>query len=249
LRFLCQESESLRKRYKKKEEDMKAILLRTVLALVFVLIAGGLFENLQADSFDVPVDGSVTSTEVADLPANTLPGPGGKTLDIVGEPINPTIGTGLAKGNSYRVDISVFLNEAEFWLSFTGTQTLTYYVYVSTVEFGTYTEVYRDTQIVTGSGAGWYSTGPLCVALNAGYHYIIAVSWDGTLTYYFGVGDSQNTSFGAYTHGYASGTDPLPPSIESLVNDYAIYHQRLTTGNEPSSVKKDTWGSIKSLYW
>ena len=59
------------------------------------------------------------------------------------------------------------------------------------------------------------------------------MSWSGTITYYFGVGDSQETSFGAHTHGFASGLHPLPPSFSSKINDFAIYHQRLTTDTEP----------------
>jgi hypothetical protein len=115
------------------------------------------------------------------------------------------------------------------------------------VEFGTYTEVYRDTEVVSGMGAGWYSSGPLNVALDAGRYYIIAVSWDGYMVYYFDTGDSQTTSFGAYVHGYATGFNPLPPSFSSTVNDQAIYHQRLmTTAITP--VEGSTWGGIKALY-
>jgi hypothetical protein len=232
----------------RKEEDVKSILVPTVLAVFFVLFAAGFLESLQADGLNVVIDGSVATSEITDLPANSFPGPGGTIIDIVGAAANPTTRTGLAKGNSYRVDVGVFLKEAEFWLNFTDTQTLTYYVFVSPVEFGTYTEVYRSSHVVNGIGAGWYSTGPLCVALSAGYHYIIAVSWNGTLTYYYGVGGSQDTSFGAHTHGYATGTDPLPPSFESLVDDQAIYHQRLTTDGGPSLVEEDTWGSIKAVF-
>jgi hypothetical protein len=143
--------------------------------------------------------------------------------------------------------MEVTLNEAEFWLNFSNTQTLTFYVFEAPQEFGTYFEVYRDSQEVTGSGAGWYSSGPIWVDLLENYHYIIAVSWTGTTTYYFGSGDTQDISFGAYTHGYATGTDPLPETIESTVNDQAIYHQRLTT-DETVGVENATWGAVKALY-
>lgn len=170
----------------------------------------------------------------------------GSTIDIVGDTSSSSSGTGRAKGNSYQVDISVILEEMEFWLNFTSTQTLTFYVFVCPDEFGTYTEVYRESESVTGSGAGWYSSGSLSVPLDAGYHYIIAVSWDGTLTYYYGVGEIQPVSFGYHTHGYASGYDPLPASFESTNNDQAIYHQRLTTA--AVALQRSTWGSIKSSY-
>jgi hypothetical protein len=83
--------------------------------------------------------------------------------------------------------------------------------------------------------------------MTAGTYYIIAVSWSGTLTYYYNVGDTQATSFGAHVHGYATGTHPLPASFSSTVNDQAIYHQRLTT-DLATPVEPLTWGGIKAVY-
>jgi len=171
----------------------------------------------------------------------------GRTLDIVGDASNAATNSGVAKGNSYRVDVGVVLNLAEFWLNFSSTQTLTYYLFSCPTEFGVYTEVWRDSETVTGGGAAWYPSTPINIALSAGTHYIIAVSWNGTMTYYFGVGDEQPVSFGAYVHGYAVGTDPLPSSFTSTSNDQAIYHQRLTT-NETTPAGRSTWGEIKALY-
>jgi hypothetical protein len=168
-------------------------------------------------------------------------------IDVVGNASMSSTGTGMAKGNSYQVDIDVVLLEAEFWLSFTSTQTLTYYVYVCPQEFGTYTEVHRHSETVTGSGAAWYSSGSLFVPMEAGYHYIILISWNGNTTYYYGSGDSQPTSFGYHTHGYAPGYDPMPESFQSLSNDQAIYYQRLTT-SQGTPLSRHTWGAVKNLF-
>ena len=221
---------------------MKPTLLLTVFAFLFVVSAVGL-----ADPVEVMVDGSPVITESANLPATTEQGADGRTIDIVGDTSSSSSGDGLAKGNAYRLDVNVTLDEAEFWLNFSTTQVLIYYVFVSPVEFGTYTEVYRDTETVSGTGAGWYSTGDISVPLSAGNHYIIAVSWSGFMTYYYGVGDSQDTSFGAYVHGHATGVHPLPGSFQSTSNDHAIYHQRLTT-TAITAVEESTWGAIKALY-
>ena len=150
------------------------------------------------------------------------------TADVVGSDTRSATDFALAKGNSYRVDTTTFLREAEFWLEFSDTQTLSFYVFQSPVEFGTYNLVWSRTSSVSGVGASWYSTGPLDVLLEAGNHYIIAVSWDGTMTYFFDTADSEPTSFGAYTHGYASGIHPLGNQITSNANDQAVYYQRLT---------------------
>ncbi len=214
---------------------MSKALLAVGLVLIFIPSAQAMYI----------VDGLPAVSENCDLSGTIIEKSDGTTIDIVGDTSNSSSGSGRAKGNSYQVDIDVVLNEAEFWLNFSDSQNLTYYVFDCPSEFGTYSEVYRDSEPVTGSGADWYSSGALSIDLNTGTHYIIAVSWDGYMTYYFGTGDEQTTSFGAYTHGYASGSDPLPSSFESTSNDQAIYHQRLTT-EEAGALEMSTWGAIKA---
>jgi hypothetical protein len=217
---------------------------RSLLIACAAFFTAVLTPETHAETF---VDGVAAPSETAVAqPQNSSVGPGG-IIDVVGGTSNSAFNTGVAKGNSYQVITSVVLNEAEFWLNFTGVQTLNYYVYHCPTEFGLYNAIYMDSEVVPGVGPAWYSSGPIAVPLVSGQHYIIAVSWSGAMTYYFDVGDSQPTSFGAYTHGYATGLHPLPPSFMSTVNDFAIYHQRLTT-NSAVSVETSTWGSVKNLY-
>lgn len=219
---------------------MKTTLLSIALAFLLVLPAHVL-------AVEIAIDGVATSE--TSVPAEGIPPEfnGFAVIDIVGGTSNSSTRAALAKGNAYRVDNSVVLNEAEFWLDFTSTQTLNYYVFDSPAEFGTYTQVYQGSGLVAGTGAGWYSSGPIAIPMTAGTYYIIAVSWSGTLTYYYDVGDTQATSFGAHVHGYATGTHPLPNMISSTVNDQAIYHQRLTT-DLATPVEPLTWGGIKAVY-
>lgn len=221
--------------------------MRQVLLLIALAVVLSLTSAAVADPAQGLVDGSIAMTPGTDLPAKTEQGSDGRTVDVVGDASNTGFGVGRAKGNAYRVDGDVTLDEAEFWLNFTSTQTLAYYVFTSPVEFGTYTEVYRDTETVAGLGAGWYSTGIISVPMYAGTHYIIAVSWDGSMTYYYATGESQSTSFGAHVHGYATGYHPLPSSFSSYSNDQAIYYQRLMT-TVVTPVEESTWGTIKALY-
>jgi len=195
-----------------------------VLTITFLLIfSGGVF----ADEY---VDGVLSSDVTSIQSSAIIEGDDVAAIDIVGDTSSSATGTGLANGNSYEVTNGTTLLEAEFYLNFTGTQTLNFYVYDSPVEMGTYTRIYSSSRNVSGTGAGWYSSGGLNVPLNSGTYYIIAVSWSGNMTYYYGVGDSQSTSFGAYVHGYATGAHPLPLTFASNINDQAVYHQRLTTG-------------------
>ena len=132
-------------------------------------------------------------------------------------------------------------------MNFTTTQTLSFYVYKSPVEFGTYEQIHVNSCVVTGAGADWYSSGPLYVPLDAGHFYIIALSWDGSLNYYYDSGDSQEVSFGSQVHGFATGFDPLGATISSTVNDQAIYYQRLTTVPEPATILLLGFGSLALL--
>jgi hypothetical protein len=152
-----------------------------------------------------------------------------QNVDLVGGLGYSATDPARAKGNSYEVMSSTTLTQAEFYLNFTGSQTLRFTVHSSPIEFGTYNEIFQTSSAVNGVGPGWYSPGPISVPFVAGTYYIVAVSWSGTMTYYFSTGDSQPVSFGSEVHGYAIGSHPLPPAFSSSVNDFAIYHQRLTT--------------------
>lgn len=197
----------------------------------------------------IVIDGNSLSVGYEDIPGDLPMDPlgGMEAVDIVGSTTGTANDTGLAKGNSFVIDTSVTLLETEFWLQFQDSQTLTFYVFESQVEYGDYQDIHRHSRVVTGNGLGWYSSGAMNVNLLAGRHYIIALSWTGTLTYFFGFGGSQETTFGSQTHGFATGTDPLPSTINSEIDDYAIYFQRLVT-DYATPTEKSTWGGVKALF-
>jgi hypothetical protein len=122
------------------------------------------------------IDGFPTLIDNCDPAGTVIHGFDGRTIDIVGGTSFSGSSTGRAKGNSYRIDMDVTLTESEFWLNFGDTQILTYYVFVCPDEFGTYSEVYRNSESVNGTGADWYSSGSVSIDLNAGNYYINIVS-------------------------------------------------------------------------
>jgi hypothetical protein len=174
------------------------------------------------------------------------------TVDVVGGTTNSATGSGLAKGNVYRIDTTVNLLNFEALLHFSGTETLEFYVFKNSSEFGNYSLVTSTSFAATGTGVDtFYSSGILNTALNSGSWYNLAVSWSGMAnTYYFNVGDSQATSFGAQVHGFATGTHPLGATIFDNANDQAIYFQRVTTGvPEPSSLMLAALGFVATAVW
>jgi hypothetical protein len=192
------------------------------------MVGGLAAQELALDG--APYAGAATAAEASALDATAGGGDGrSPVIDVVGDTTNTGSGSGRAKGNAYRVDLSTGLVEAEFWLTFSDSQTLAFYVYQSPVEFGTFTEVYTSSTTVAGTGTGWYSSGPINFRMEAGNYYIIAVSWSGAMSYTYATGDSQPVSFGEHVYGYAVGFHPLPATFVTSSNDQAIYHQRLTT--------------------
>lgn len=152
-----------------------------------------------------------------------------QTQDVVGSTTNRSQRGGIAKGNSFRIDTTVILDSFDMWLDFTGPQAVDYYVYRCPSEAGTYVQLLQTTVQLAGTGPGWYSSGSLQFPLICGGHYVLAISFPGTLAYYYGVGNSQAVSFGEHTFAHATGTHPLPASFTTASNDQAIYHMRTWT--------------------
>lgn len=135
-----------------------------------------------------------------------------------------------AKGNAFRVDTSVRLLQEEFYLGFSGQQTVSFYVFESPVEFGTYSRVFSNSVSMVGQGDRWCSSGAIDVPMHAGRYYITAFSMPGDAFWcYYNIADSQSVSFGADVHAFATGFHPLGTTLSSTTNDRAVYYERLTT--------------------
>jgi hypothetical protein len=172
----------------------------------------------------------------------------GQTIDVVGDMSLNATSSSVAKANVYRIDASTTLRQQEMRLNFSGARTLTFSVHRSLTEFGVFTRVQTNSVATTGTGLGWYSSGPLSVPMDAGAFYMIGVSWPGSAQYFFDDADLQPVSFGAHVHAHATGLHPLGDSVASPSNDFAIYNQRLTTGvPEPATVALLTLGGVVAL--
>ncbi|MBL8896919.1 MAG: hypothetical protein JNM84_04800 [Planctomycetes bacterium] len=149
--------------------------------------------------------------------------------EILGTTANAATRTAAAKGNSLRVDRTVVLESFEIFLDFRGAQDLEFTVFRCTDEAGTYAEVARVVVPTNGQGRRWYSSGALDLFLLCGSHYLLAVSWPGSATYFYDTTETQALSFGEHTFGYAPGVHPLPASITTNSNDYAVYNLAVKT--------------------
>jgi hypothetical protein len=112
-----------------------------------------------------------------------------------------------------------------------GPETLTFFVHQHHSRTGSATLLWWTSVAVNGTGVGptWYSSGAINVPLLCGHHYVLGVSWAGTLTYYYNVASTgAPVSFGAWIRAITTTNLPAA-SITITGNDGAQYYQRLTT--------------------
>lgn len=155
-----------------------------------------------------------------------------QVIDTLGG-TTPASGVGRAKGNSYEIVSATTLIEAEFMLEFTGVQTLRFTVHSSPTEFGTYTEVFQRSAQVTGTGLDYYSSGPVSVPLVESEHYIVAVSWDGSMGYFYGTGDTVPVSFGNHTQ-IRTPARSVPPVV-GQTRSFQAWHRDAVGGAATSN--------------
>ncbi|MCB0805531.1 MAG: hypothetical protein KDC05_07000 [Bacteroidales bacterium] len=140
------------------------------------------------------------------------------------------------RGNVFYVTTTTSLTEIRFYLDFTTTTDLYFFVYEGTTIDGTYSQIHETYVASSGTGEGWYSSGSIAVSLDAGYYYYIGSSWNGTATY--GRGSETvplTTSFGTLESGVAATTAGYPPATTCINNytNYSPYYQTLVTSDEP----------------
>jgi hypothetical protein len=150
-------------------------------------------------------------------------------------PMNPTLYTSGALSNYlmvnfFSVNASRTLSRIEQYMSPTAAMTLTWHVFESTTQTGTYTSISSTTTTST-TGTGYQASGALGVPLVAGRFYAIGVSWTTpALLFGYQTGTaSQTVSFGALL-GAAFPTTPAATTISgSGMSTSAYLPQRLTT--------------------
>lgn len=133
-----------------------------------------------------------------------------------------------ARLNVIQADKDATLTKIEAYLSFTGANELQFLVYENTTFSGTYTRIHSSTVPVTGTGPGFYGSGSLNVALQAGRYYMIGAAWQQSVTYYQGTGVSP--AFGTHK-GYkiTTASYPLGTSLSSPTTQSTAYYFRMTT--------------------
>jgi hypothetical protein len=144
------------------------------------------------------------------------------------------IGGDRDRGNHFLVHQRTALREIELHLDISSSTDLYFFVYEGSGVTGNYTRIHQTHIAESGTGLGWYSSGPIDVQLSAGKYYYIGAAWENTATY--GWGDDSgplSASFGQLLSGggWTIAGYPPPPSIFGFDASPSMppYYMRLTT--------------------
>jgi hypothetical protein len=180
-------------------------------------------------------DDSVTISNlgVGDLDYSLfLAGSSGSDRTEVGSAASSSSGSSRYRGNVYQVDIEVPLKEIEQYLAITSPTSLEFFVYENTEATGTFTKIHSTT-VSSGTGTGWYGSGPIEVTLEAGKYYFIGAGWLGNADYYHNgaaVPLPAPVPFGSVLGPSGSNEYPPPASKPIAGGGTILWYQALEYG-------------------
>jgi hypothetical protein len=155
---------------------------------------------------------------------------GQTNTDVGNSSLNLATTSNLMRGGVVGITTSVQLIEIRSYLNIATSRELRYIVYEHTAATGTFTKILEVTVPNSGTGTGFYSSGPVSLTLEAGKFYAIGVNWNGGLTYYWQASAPVPipTSFGTITGGLAATLYP-PPATLSIAATSSLYYTQLVT--------------------
>jgi len=155
------------------------------------------------------------------------------TVDVVGSPGVAFSGPNRFRNNYYSASTSRTLVEIEAFLGLPGSTTLTWIVYESTTQNGTYSLIQESTTSVNPASATaiYYSSGSVSVPLVAGRFYAIGAGWGATtVMYYNGSSHPVVTAFGQSFVADLLDVFPAPATVPVGVSGNVYAHRLTTTG-------------------
>ncbi|RMH85160.1 MAG: choice-of-anchor D domain-containing protein, partial [Calditrichaeota bacterium] len=138
------------------------------------------------------------------------------------------------RGNIFEVTTATTLLEYKAYLSIPQDVELYFFVYEGDVYQGIYTKINEVYVPSSGTGEGFYSSGPVNVPLQEGKFYYLGVSWGNvTVTYFRGSETTPlPTSFGFLRTGIPSTLAGFPPgpTIDQTWDGFPPYYCCVVTG-------------------
>jgi hypothetical protein len=163
------------------------------------------------------------------------------------------------RGNLFTCTTTSTLTEHRLYLNVTVATTMYFVVAESPTQVGNYTLISASDVSPSGTGQGWYSSGPINVPMVAGMYYLIFAQWEDPASYYNEQSISPypiQASFGELTAGagFSTGSVPaysVPPATTHPISSTAFgspvaYYQTIVTQQLAPFIKllEPTSGSI-----
>jgi subtilisin family serine protease len=209
---------------------LNVMLQRLPAPLVSATPASMTFNIVQGDSVTntLRVDNSGPPQSQLAYSLSINGGVGGLFEDRVGTNASTFSGSSLVRGNRYYAARRTTLKEIKsFHVIGTSTQ-MRFAVYESSTPTGSFTRIYDGQPVTTGTGTGFFGSGPISVPLDSGKYYLIGAGWQGTVTYYNSTSSTTPVGFGSALAGFTSSYPP-PASITISSTTTAFYYGAVVT--------------------
>ncbi|HET9886672.1 MAG TPA: FlgD immunoglobulin-like domain containing protein [bacterium] len=121
------------------------------------------------------------------------------------------------RGNIYRADTAAPLRSIEHLATINGSTTLEFFAYQGNDSSGAFSKIFSMSKM-SDTGTGWFSSGQIDVAMQAGKFYFIGMGWLGSVTYFNDGGFTPlpvPLSFGACLG--AAGANVYPPPASTTI--------------------------------
>ncbi len=138
-------------------------------------------------------------------------------------------GSSLTRGNRYFASRRTTLKEIKSYHVINTSTQMQFAVYESTTPTGVFNRIFNSAAITTGTGTGFFSSGPISVQLDSGKYYLIGASWQGTVTYYNSTSSPTPVGFGSALSGFTASGYPPPASITISSTTTAFYYGAVVT--------------------
>ena len=164
----------------------------------------------------------------------------GETLASVESPDGElfTTANSVFRGGMYVPDTPTFLENIEMFLdpdaTFDTPREVLWIVYAGTDPLQPMVKVAEQPQSIPSSGAGWYASPQLGVAMQPGLYYAVGIWWDGTVGYGYETspGFPMDTGWGQQIGGASEGPWTIPPDSSPNLGSSTSYDIIITTGGE-----------------
>ncbi|MBX2991891.1 MAG: S8 family serine peptidase [Bacteroidetes bacterium] len=155
-------------------------------------------------------------------------GIGGLLEDPVGTSASTFSGSNLVRGNRYQATRRTTLKEIKSYHVIGTSTQMRFAVYESSTPTGSYTRIFDGPPVTSGTGTGFFGSGPISVQLDSGKYYLIGAGWQGSITYYNSTSSATPVGFGTALSGFTASYPP-PASITISSTTTAFYRGAVVT--------------------